>query len=102
MDTVDKVEDVVAKKKPGRPKRADAATPMGSYIAEQAKQARKKNQVVEKYYEMRGEKLSLCKRMAGGTVFKTLVGTTSDKVSGKQVLEFVKKLDAEGKLRKKV
>lgn len=104
MDTVDKADQVATKKR-GRPKKQDAATPMGEYIAEQAKEQRKRkssNKVVEKYYEIRGHKLSLCKKTASGSVYKTYVGSTEDKKDGTQVREFVKKLEAEGRLRIKI
>ncbi len=106
MDTVDKAEVVVTeKKKPGRPKRQDPTTPMGDYIAESAKQNRERksaNRVVEKYYELSGKKLSLCKKNVNGSVFKTLVGTTNDPKQGPQLQVFVKKLQSEGKLRVKI
>jgi hypothetical protein len=106
MDTVDKVEEVIAVKKRGRPaKKQDPATPMGSYIAEEAKKARAKkseNKVVEKYYELCNGKLSLCKKIASGTVFKTYVGSTSDKKDGEKIKVFIKKLEEEKRLRVKI
>lgn len=106
MDTADKVEQVAeVKKSPGRPKKQDPSTPLGEHIAQVAKQQRKRreeNKVLQKYYELRGSKLSLCKVLSSGTVFKTFVGSTSDKKSGTQVREFIKKLEGEGRLRVKV
>lgn len=100
MDTADTADKVVAKR--GRPKK-DAATPLGAYQVEQAKQARKKkNQVVDKWYELRGKKLSLCKAVSSGSVHRTLVGTTNDPKSGKEVIAFAEKLQKEGRLRHKV
>ena len=104
MDTVDKVAEV---KRPGRPKKQDSPSVMGQEIARQAKESRsrkskKENQVVNKWYEMRGTKLSLCKEIASGTVFRTLVGTTDDKLHGKEVLSFIKKLEGEGRLKVRV
>lgn len=103
MDTPDTVDKVAVKR--GRPKKQDPATPMGEFIAEQAKVSRDKkaeSRVVEKYYEMCGNKLSIVKKVAGGTVYKTFIGSTSDKKDGKQVQEFVVKLQKEGRLRIKV
>ena len=104
MDTPDTLDNVATKKTRGRPKKTDQATPLGSYIAEQAKEnrSRKSGKIVKKFYEMQGTKLSLCKQIDDGTVFRILVGTTTDKVSGKQVDEFAKKLLAEGRLKVKL
>jgi hypothetical protein len=104
MDTVDKVEVVAEKKTRGRPKKQDAATPMGEYIAKQAKvnRAKRENAVVEKYYELAGTKLSFIKKVASGSVFKTFVGSTTDKKTGAGLKEEIKRLQADGKLRIKV
>lgn len=102
MDTPDTVEKVA---KRGRPKKVDSATPMGEYIAEQAKITRTskaQNKIVEKYYELCNSKLSLIKKTASGTTYKTFVGSVSDKKEGKQVQEFVARLQKDGKLRVKV
>ena len=103
MDTADTVAPI--KKQRGRPKKVDKATPLGEYIAEQAKEAReskKNNTVVEKYYEYQGTKLSLCKKMKSGTVHKVFVGSTNDKENGAQIRTFIEKVKAEGRLRMKV
>ena len=102
MDTVDKVDSVATKKR-GRPKKSDKATPMGEYIAEQAKTNRERketNKVVEKYYELRNHKLTLCKKLSSGSVYKTYVGSTEDKKDGKTIQDFARKLEQEGRLRK--
>lgn len=105
MDTPDTVEKVATKKKLGRPKKQDPTTPMGEYIAEQAKknrESKKANKVVEKYYEIKNSKLVLCKKIASGTVFRTFIGSTEDKKDGKSVQDFVKKLQAEGRIRVRI
>jgi len=108
MDTLDTVVEVnVEEKKPkrGRPFKTDKSTPMGDYIAEQAKKSREKqgkNNIVEKYYELYGTKLLLCKKTQKGTVHRTLIGTTTDKKHGEQIKAHMKKIQAEGKLRIKV
>jgi hypothetical protein len=109
MNTVDKVvevqEVVETKRKPGRPARQDKTTPMGDFIAEEAKRARgakEKNPVVDKYYELAGSKLLLCKQVKSGTVYRTLIGSIDDKKSGKEIQAFMKKQQAEGKLRVRV
>jgi hypothetical protein len=107
MSTDDKVATVVvSEKKKGRPAKVDKTTPMGDYIAEEAKKSRErktKNHVVAKYYELvAGTKLVLCKKVASGTVHKTLIGHTTDKKSGDQIKAFMKRIEAEGKLRVKV
>ena len=102
MDTVDTVEPV--KKQRGRPKK-DKSTPLGDYIAEQAKTSReskKNNIVVDKYYELRGYKLSLCKKMKSGTVHKTFIGSSNDKETGEQIRKFIEKVRDENRLRMKV
>jgi hypothetical protein len=102
MDTPDKADEV---KKPGRPKKVDPATPMGEYIADQAKKARaksKRDPVVEKYYELHGHKLCLCKKVASGTVHKTFVGSVNDKTYGQQTRSFIEKLKLENRIRVKI
>lgn len=102
MDTADTADKVVAKR--GRPKK-DAATPLGEYQVEEAKKARArkgKSQVVDKWYELRGVKLSLCKAVTSGTVHRTYVGSTTDPKSGSQVRDFIAKLTKEGRLRHRV
>jgi hypothetical protein len=103
MDTADTVEKVAVKK--GRPAKKDKATPQGEYQIEQAKKARSRksaNAVVDKWYELRGQKLSLCKELNTGTVFRTYVGSLNDPKAGKEVRTFVDKLEAEGRLKHRV
>lgn len=108
MDTVDKVakvETVEVKRKPGRPARQDKATPLGEYIAEEAKKSRKakeRNPVVDKYYELNGTKLLLCKKVKSGTVYKTFIGSTTDKKNGQELKAFMDRMNKDGKLRIKV
>lgn len=100
MDTADTADKVATKR--GRPKKQDVATPIGEYQVEQAKKARdrkKETSVVNKWYELLGQKLSLCKQAKSGTVFKTFVGSMNDTRSGAQVREFVKRLEKEGRLK---
>lgn len=102
MDTSDKPEKVEPKR--GRP-RKDAATPIGEYRIEEAKKLREnsgKNPVVESYYELCGVKLSLCKRKKTGTTVRTFIGSTNDKSRQDEISTFIKKLQAEGRLRIKV
>jgi hypothetical protein len=100
-DTVEKVTEV--KKGRGRPRKTvDPTTPAGEYRARQAAEFNeklKKDTVVEKYYEFRGTKLSLCKKKASGTVYKTFIGNTADKKTGADVKAFVDKLSKEGRLK---
>jgi hypothetical protein len=103
MDTPDTVDKVPSKK--GRPKKQDSATPLGEYIAEQAKATRDKkamNKVVEKYYEVQGNKLSLIKKVQSGSVFKTFIGSLNDPKEGDKIQAYAKKLKAEGRLRTKI
>jgi len=105
VDTVAEVNVVEEKPKRGRPFKTDKSTPIGDYIADQAKKSREKqseNQIVEKYYELCGTKLLLCKKTQKGTVHRTLIGTTTDKKHGEQIKAHMKKIQAEGKLRIKV
>lgn len=102
MDASDKADTEV--KKRGRP-RKDPATPIGEYRIQQAKvekESRENNKIVEKYYEMRGTKLSLIKRKASGSIFRTYVGDTTIKDKQSDLVAFVKKLQAEGRLKIKV
>ena len=110
MNTVDKAETkseaAAEPKRRGRPpKKQDQATPMGNYIAQEAKKARARkadSKVTDKWYELKGHKLSLCKQVATGTVYKTYVGTLNDTKAGKEIKEYVLKLKAEGRLRQPV
>jgi hypothetical protein len=98
MDTVETV------KKRGRPAKVDQATPMGEYIAEQAVNAnerRQKNKVVESYYELCGAKLSLVKKKSSGAVYRTFIGSITDKKNGTSVREFMKRMEKEGRLKVK-
>jgi hypothetical protein len=83
----------------------DPATPLGEYIAKEAsknREAKKQAKIVEKWYELHGAKLLLCKRSTSGTVHRTFIGSTEDKKTGADVKEFVKKLKAENRLRIRV
>lgn len=104
MDTPDTVEKVT--KRRGRPKKnVDPATPMGELIAREAattKARKETNKVVEKYFELRGGKLSLCKVTAAGSIYRVFVGSVNDKKDGQQVQDYVKRLQAEGRLRHRV
>ena len=108
MDTVDKVAKVETeevKRKPGRPARQDKATPLGNYIADEAKKirnAKERNPVVDKYYELNGKKLLLCKKVKSGTVYKTFIGSTDDKKNGAEMRAFMDRMNKYGKLRIKV
>lgn len=108
MDTADKVDASPAPRKPGRPRKekpADPSTPMGEYIAKEAKKARdekENNKIVEKYYELSGAKLTLIKRTARGSVYKTYIGSTTDKKDGPQVKAFIDRLNKEGRVRVKI
>ena len=102
MDTSDKAEKVEVKR--GRP-RKDISTPIGEYRVEEAKKVRDnkgRNSVVESYYELCGVKLCLCKKKKSGTTLKTFIGSTNDKARYEEINRFVKKLQAEGRLRIKV
>ena len=102
MDASDKADTEV--KKRGRPKK-DYTTPIGEYRIEQSKLAQEnksKNTIVEKYYELRGTKLSLVKRKESGTINRTYIGDTTDKKRQLEMSSFVKKLQAEGRLKIKV
>jgi hypothetical protein len=110
MDTVDKADKVsqetteVVQKKRGRPAKQEPTTPQGELRKMQAEEYRKKkgeNKVVEKWYELRGHKVSLCKRVKTGGVYRTYVGSIEDKQNGKQLKEFVEKQKAAGNLRLK-
>lgn len=104
MDTADKVEKVIPEVKRGRPAKQDKPTPMGEYIAEEAKRAKErkiKNPVIEKWYEVRGHKLLLCKRKKAGTVYRTFVGSLNDKDNGEALQAFAKEQQAKGNLRTK-
>ena len=104
MDTPDTV-DKVPEKKRGRPKKQDPSTPMGDYIADQANVNRKRkdsNRVVEKYYELQGDKLRLITKNAVGSLFKKFEGSLSDKTHGPKLKVFVEKLKDEGRLRIKI
>lgn len=104
MSTSDTVDTV--KKPRGRPKKtADVATPMGELIARETadkKSRKEQNRVVEKYYELHRGKLSLCKKMAGGSVYKTYIGSTDDPKHGRDIKEYAEGLKAKGQLRQKV
>jgi hypothetical protein len=103
MDTADKAEKVTAPKR--ATKKPDPTTPLGEYLADEAqktKERKAQNQVVEKYYELHGNKLLLCKRVSQGSIFRTLIGSTADKKTGAEVQAFVKKLQAENRLKVRV
>ncbi len=106
MSTEDKLDESSGKSVSqgrGRPtKKVDKATPLGEHIAETAKAARerqKENVVTEKWYELRGTKLSLVKRVASGSIFRTFLGSSDDKKSGAQIRDFIKKLEKESRLK---
>lgn len=95
----------VEPKKRGRPPKQEPTTPQSVYYAEQAeiyREKKKSHKVIDKFYELNGHKLSFCKRVSTGTVYKTFVGSTTDKKYGEQVTNQIKKLQAEGKLRIKL
>lgn len=108
MSTVDTdVEVNVSEEKPkrGRAVKADKSTPLGDYIADEAKKAREKkaeNAIVDKFYELVGTKLLLCKKTKKGSVHRVLVGHTDDKKHGEQMKNFIKKAQADGKLKVRV
>ena len=109
MDTVDKADQVqeTTTKRRGRPAKAQAAeptTPQGEMRKKQAQEfhEKKQNAVVEKWYEIRGHKLSLCKKVKSGAVYRTYVGSTEDKQNGKEIRAFMERKQAEGMLRVKV
>lgn len=107
MDTADTADaSPAAKRQRGRPKKQkDPSTPMGEYIAQEAKKARdakEDNKIVEKFYELSGAKLSLCKRTARGSMFRTYIGSTTDKKDGPQVKAFIDRLNKEGRVRVKI
>lgn len=112
MDTVDKagmVESAPVKKR-GRPKKVqteqtesqDPVAPHHKIRMQDAQKyrSREENAVLEKWYEIRGHKLSLCKKSKGGGTYRTYVGSTNDKERGGQLMAFVKKLEKEGRLKK--
>lgn len=111
MDTPDKADQVAQPKKRGpKPKRQDPTTPQGELrkqLAEEYRERKNTNKVVDTYYEMRGDKLVLIKKLVKGGTRHTFVGSVTDKETGAKLREFiskmVKSLDAEGKviLRKK-
>jgi hypothetical protein len=106
MDTVDKADQVTTTepKKQGRPKKQDPTTPQGELRQRDAEafKARKENTVVEKWYEVRGHKLTLCKRVKSGTVYRTYVGSLEDKIHGKEIRAFVEQKKAEGQVKVRI
>lgn len=97
--------DAAEQVKRGRPKKQDVPTPLGAFRKEEAKKERvrkSENKIVQKYYELHGTKLSLCKKKNNGNLYRVFVGSTDDKKSGAQIREFVKKLEKEKNLRIKV
>lgn len=106
MDTVDKADEVkpVAKKR-GRPAKQDKPTPLGEYIADEAKKAKERketNRVIEKWYELSGRKLLLCKRKQNGVVYRVFVGSLDDVKHGQELREFAEKQKAEGNLKTRI
>jgi hypothetical protein len=102
MSTDDKAAEVVVSNKRGPKPKADKAIPLGEHIADEAKKHRQRkseNTVVEKWYELAGTKLRLCKRVKSGTVHRTLIGDVTEKKSGAQIKAFVDKIKKEGNLR---
>jgi hypothetical protein len=101
MDTADKADMVEEKKTVRKRRTEEPTTPQGELRKKEAEafQARKENTVVEKWYEIRGHKLSLCKRVKSGTVYRTYVGSTEDKTHGKEIRAFVEQKRAEGALK---
>ena len=102
---MDKSDEVNSEpKRRGRPKK-DVTTPVGEYQIEAAKTQRDRKKgrtVVEKYWELCGAKLSLVKKMSSGTVHKTFVGSTTDKVHRAEITKFIAAKKAEGTLKIKV
>ncbi len=99
MDTADTPDKVAPKT---RAKKEDPTTPMGDYIRKEAKAQRLKKKtdpVVEKWYELRGDKLSLCKKVKTGTVYRTFLGSRTDTKSGAQIKDFIAKLIKEKRVK---
>ena len=94
------------KKGRGRPKGAKNKVAVDLSIEESKVQAesrwrkeeelvQSKNQVIDKWYELRGQKLILCKRKGLGSVLRVYQGKLKDV----RVKEFVQKLRASGDLK---
>lgn len=107
---MDKVDEVVPKRRGRRPKKVDAPTPIGQYQIDEAKKARKKDVILESYYELYGTKLRLCKRKESGTVRYEYVGNTQlptipsddQRKRNSELKSFIEKLQKEGRLRVRV
>jgi hypothetical protein len=109
MDTVDKAEPKLAepKKRGPKPKAKVDRVPMaGQFYAEQAakeKQNAVNNEVVESYYELvSGHKLLLIKKKRKGGTRSTFVGSLNNKKHGPRLREFIKNLQAEGRLKTRI
>jgi hypothetical protein len=103
METPENSDAVPSKR--GRPKKDKYFEAVAEENIARAKKARnnaKENPVVESFYELRGTKLCLCKRVKTGGVYRTLVGSTTDKERHAEITSFVKKLQKENRLRIKV
>lgn len=108
-DAVDKAEP----KAKGRNKLTNQVSPQGAANARWAKEQREakdKNPVIESWYELRKNKLSLVKKKANGSTYRVFVGSLEDKERGaslKAQVESMQKEDAgkpdsERKLRTRV
>ena len=87
----------------------EVKSPQGKLIEKDAaafkkrtKRKKSKETVREEWYELAGNKLLKCHRIDTGTVMRVYCGSTASKKSGKEIQEFVKKLQAEKKLRVRV
>ncbi len=111
---MENASDKVAKGGSKKAKRVERETPISEHrreLAQQAREQRSKNKIVESYYELvRGSKLLLCKRKESGSVYRVLVGTILEvepkdanaKAANESLKAHVKKLQAEGELRVRI
>ena len=102
MDTAAKAEEVSEK---ATNVKKDMVTPEGAYRVEEAKKVRarrKQNKIVEKWYELRGRKLCLCRKSNIGTVQRLFEGSLDDPKNGDKIRDFVVKLEKEGRLKHRV
>lgn len=98
----------LADEKPIRAKKTkrteeEAVTPQGKAAQLEAKaykEAKKKAQVIEMWYELRNDKLVQCFKKISGSVRRIYVGNRANKKSGVDLKAFIDKIDKEGLLKR--
>lgn len=65
---------------------------------QEAEDAKESNKVIEKYYELRGQKLNLVRKKRNGIVYRTYIGKTKDP----KVREQIERLKEEGRIKVRI